>query len=181
MIRERWRSLFVSAALAGAFAIAPAFASDGYVQKWEKISDMLFLDLNSIAHTASGGVYANAYFGPVGTSYVENFQHLLFDCRGSYKSAASFGSPVLPAVPGTAIGEFAAVACSSPDGSAARPAHAIAQPPYCKGFGGDDCRYIREFVENDIEPDWCEGGLTRQLSAKELRICLAMGIDRNAH
>lgn len=157
-----------------------ASAREHYVQKWQQISDQLFLDTNSIAHTADGGVYANAFFGAAGTAEVDSFQHLLFDCQGRYKNASSFGSPVLPAAPGTAIGELASAACEAPNGPADRVAAAVTQPQYCRGFGENDCRYIQEFVENDVEPDWCEGAVTRQLSAREVRICTAMGVVREA-
>lgn len=119
--RHKLRSI----AILGAFlvGVGSASARDSYVQKWEKITEMLYLDANSVAHTTDGGVYANAYFGPAGTMNVESFRHLYLDCKGSYTNATMFDAPVLPAVPGTAIGEFAAAACAAPKGSAARAAH----------------------------------------------------------
>lgn len=179
MIAKAMRSALMFSALAGAFTITAAGAGEGYVQKWKKISDLLYLDLNSIAHTTDGGVYANAYFGPAGTTNIDGFQHLLFNCQGSYRSATSFGAPVLSATPGTPMGEFATVACASPNGTAVQAATSRLAPRYCKGFNTNDCQYIQEFVDNDILPDWCEGAITRRINARETRICDAMGAKRS--
>lgn len=113
---------------------------DGYTQKWEKVADSLYFDANSIARTADGGVFANAYFGPPGTTNVDSFQHLFFDCRGGYKSATTFNSSMLPAGPGTAMGVMSALVCASSNGSAvqpvaAKPAQAEIYHYVCKSQG----------------------------------------------